>query len=176
MDIATQSEVCLREAGYETWLWSGASPPVVCFENPAIVGFLHVYDTAVELLAQWEDAQARVLSRHTPMLRAAGTKAWNVYSVFLTSEKADDQERLVERLEEDFSLTRKIARTGIQMNEDLVHALMPLVPIKAKPMLENASVGDRLSARAKDLSPTALKAFLSTSSAEEVANLMATLP
>lgn len=176
IDIATQSEIFLREAGYATWSWSGASPPVVCLENGTIVGFLHVFGTASELLARWEEVQGRVLGRHAALLRAAGAKAWNVYSIFLTGEQASDLTRAVERLEEDFSLTRKIARTGIQVNEDLSHALIPLAPIGAKPMLENASVDDRLRARAKDLPPSALNAFLGTSSAAEVADLLAIQP
>lgn len=172
MDIATQAEVFLREAGYQTWVWTGASPSVTCFENSTIVGFLHVFDTAESLLANWEQAQARVLARHAASLRAAGAKAWNVYSVFLTSEQAPNLRRNVERLEEDFSLTRKIARMGILISEDLEHALMPLAPIKAQPILKNASIEDRLRARAKDLSPLALQAFLGSSSAAEVAEML----
>lgn len=172
IDIATQAEVFLREAGYQTWVWNGASPPVTCFENPTIVGFLHVFDSAEDLLANWEEAQARVLARHTAPLRAAGAKAWNVYSIFLTSEHAPSLRRDVERLEEDFSLTRKIARTAIQVAEDLDHALMPLAPIKAQPILKNANVEDRLRARAKDIAPLALQAFLGTASATEVADML----
>lgn len=172
MDIATQAEVFLREAGYQTWVWTGALPPVTCFENPTIVGFLHVFDSAQDLLRKWEEAQAHVLARHAAPLRAAGAKAWNVYSVFLTSEHAPTLRREVERLEEDFSLTRKIARTAIQLSEDLDHALMPLAPIKAQPILEHANVEDRLRVRAKDLSPLALQAFLGTPSAAEVAEML----
>lgn len=175
MDIATQSEVFLREAGYATWLWRAASPAVVCFENETSVGFLHVFGSAADLLADWEEAQGLVLGSHASLLRAAGAKAWNVYSVFLAREEASGEARLVERLEEDFSLTRKIARAGIHVAEDLTHVLMPLAPIRAKPMLEDASVEDRLRARAKDLPPAALQAFLGTPSAEEVADILAIL-
>lgn len=172
MDIGTQAEIYLREAGYDTWTWSGASPAVVCFEDSTLVGFLYVFPTAADLLAQWEEAQMRVLSRHSAALRAGGSKAWNVYSVFLTSEKSSDSKRLVERLEEDFSLTRKIARTEIQTVEDLTHALMPLVPIKAQPQLENANVADRLRSRAKDVPVAALTAFLGSPTPEEVAEIL----
>lgn len=172
MDIATQSEIVLREAGYETWTWTGASLPVTCFENPTVMGFLHVFDTAETLLRQWEEAQSRVLARHVAALRAAGAKAWNVYSIFLTSERAPALRRDIERLEEDFSLTRKIARTGIQIADDVEHALLPLVPIKARPLLEHADVEDRVRARAKDVSPLALQGFLGEASPEEVADML----
>ncbi len=170
IDIATQSEVFLREAGYDTWPWSGASPPVICFENAAIVGFLHQFDSAAALISGWDGAQAKALARHAPALRAAGTKAWNVYSIFLTSERVErPARRAIERLEEDFSLTRKIARSGIQLAEDLEHALMPLAPIKAKPLLQQARVEDRLRLRSKDIPEKSLEAFLGPMSADDVA-------
>jgi len=176
MDIGTQAEVYLREAGYETWAWSGASPPVTCFENPALVGFLHVFGTAEELLAQWEEAQQHVLSRHAASLRSAGAKAWNVYSIFLTSELDPNLQREVERLEEDFTLTRKIARTAIQTIEDLTHVLMPLAPIKAQPLLQDANVSDRLRSRAKDVPVNALEAFLGSPTADAVAEILGSRP
>jgi hypothetical protein len=37
MDIGTQSEVVLREAGYETWPSTGGPVPCVCFENESIL-------------------------------------------------------------------------------------------------------------------------------------------
>lgn len=172
MDISTQAEIFLREAGYETWAWMGTSPPVTCFENSTLIGFLHVFASAADLLAKWDDSQKLVLSRHAGPLRTAGAKAWNVYSIFLTSEKAPELQRLVERLDEDFSLTRKIARVAIQSVEDISHALMPLAPIKAQPLLANASVGDRLRARAKDIPDTALTAFLGAQTAEDVAEIL----
>jgi hypothetical protein len=172
MDIGTQAEIYLREAGYDTWAWTGASPPVTCFENPALVGFLHVFATAADLLAQWEEAQRRVLSRHAAPLRLAGAKAWNVYSVFLTSEKSPELQTRIERLEENFTLTRKITRTGVQTIEDLAHALMPLAPIKAQPLLENADMADRVRSRAKDVPGPALAAFLGSPTPEEVAEIL----
>jgi hypothetical protein len=172
MDIGTQAEVYLREAGYDTWTWSGTSPAVICFENSTLVGFLHVFTTAADLMAKWEEAQLRVLSRYSAALRAGGAKAWNVYSVFLTSEKAPKFKRPVERLEEDFTLTRKIARTEIQTVEDISHVLMPLVPIKAQPLLENANVADRLRSRAKDVPAAALTAFLGSPTPDEIAEIL----
>ena len=172
MDIGAQAEIYLREARYDTWAWTGASPPVTCFENPTLVGFIHTFNTAAELLANWEEAQQRVLSRHVASLRLAGTKAWNVYSVFLTSETAPELSFQVERLEEDFTLTRKIARTAIQTVEYVSHALMPLAPIKAQPLLDNANLADRLRIRAKDVPTAALVAFLGSPSAQEVAEIL----
>jgi hypothetical protein len=176
MDIGTRSEVVLREAGYETWPWTGASPPVICFESATVIGFVHVFGSAKGLLDTWEAAQQRVLARHAPALRAAGTKAWNVYSVLLTSELAPTLQHQVEKLEENFALTRKIARTAIQTAEDVTNVLMPLGPIKAQPLLENADIADRLRARAKDVPVEALNAFLGDLRPEDVAEILGSPP
>jgi hypothetical protein len=174
MDINTQAEVILREAGYDTWAWTGVSPPVTCMEGSTIVGFLLVFGTAQELSDRWEEAQRRVLARHASALRAAGAKAWNVYSILLTSQLEPSLQRRVEGLEEDFTLTRKIARTAIQTTADLANVLMPLVPIKAQPLLEMADVSDRIRSRAKDIPANALTAFLGDLSAEDVAAILGT--
>jgi hypothetical protein len=172
MNIGTHAEVILREAGYETWPWTGASPPVICFESATVVGFVHVFGSAKELLDTWEVAQQRLLARHAPALRAAGAKAWNVYSVFLTSELTPSLQHQVEKLEENFALTRKIARTAIQTKEDVANVLMPLSPIKAQPLLESVDIADRLRARAKDIPIEALNAFLGDLRPEDVAKIL----
>ena len=172
MDTATQAEIILREAGYDTWLWTGASPAVTCFENAALIGFVHVFASAEELLASWETAQQAVLSRHTVALRAAGAKAWNVYSVFLTAEQASPQQRAIERIEEDFSLTRKIARTAVRTPDDLELALLPLTSVKAQPLLGDANFEARLRSRLKEVPPDALTAFLGETKADEVARIL----
>ncbi|WP_292022159.1 MULTISPECIES: hypothetical protein [unclassified Brevundimonas] len=176
MDIPTQSEVILREAGYQTWAWTGASPPVTCFESATLIGFVHVFSTASDLLENWEAAQQRVLSRHAPALKAAGAKAWNVYSVLLTSELAPGLQWRVERLEEDFTLTRKIARTAIQTVEDLANALLPLGPIRAQPILEDADIARRLRSRAKDIPVEALNAFLGDMNPDAVVEIFGSRP
>lgn len=176
MDIGIQTEILLREADYETWTWAGATQAVVCFESAALIGFIHVFPTATELLAHWQEAQNSALSRHGPALRAAGAKAWNVYSVFLTEEQAPAQQRAVERIEEDFSMTRKIARSGVRTQDDLERALLPLTALRAQPLFSDTDFEDRLRARLKDVSPSALTAFLGTAPAEDVARMLTEEP
>lgn len=176
MDIATQAEIVLREAGYDTWPWTGASPAVTCFENAAIIGFVHVFQSSGELLERWEAAQQAVLSRHSAALRAAGAKAWNVYSVFLAEEQTPTQQRTVERIEENFSLTRKIARAGVRTPDDVERALLPLTPVKAQPILSDTDFRDRLRARLKDVSDDVLTAFLGDASAEDLARILLEKP
>lgn len=176
MDIATHAEVVLRGAGYETWPWTGVSPAVTCFENAALIGFVHVFSLADDLLARWEAAQQLVLSRHSAALRVAGAKAWNVYSVFLAEEQAPVQQRAVERIEENFALTRKIARVGVRTQDDVERALLPLTSVKAQPILSDTDFQDRLRSRLRDVSADVLTAFLGTTSAEEVAKILAEKP
>lgn len=176
MDIATQVEIVLREAGFDTWQWSGAVVPVICFENSALMGFVHVFPSAEDLLSRWQSAQNAVLSRHGAALRAAGAKAWNVYSVFLTEDGALTQQRSIERIEEDFALTRKIARAAIRTHEDVERALLPLTAVRAQPVLSETDFEDRLRERLRNVSADVLAAFLGSVPAEDVAKILAEKP
>ena len=149
---------------------------MICFENTALIGFVHVFPTANDLLKRWQEVQNSALSRHGPALRAAGAKAWNAYSVFLTEELAPTQQRAVERIEEDFALTRKIARAGVRTQDDLERTLLPLTAVRAQPLFSETDFEDRLRARLKDVSPHVLTAFLGTTPAEEVARILAEKP
>jgi hypothetical protein len=174
MDIPTQAEIVLREAQYVTWPWSGGPVPAICFEGSTVVGFLHVFSSAEALLTGWERAQESALGRHAVALRSAGNKAWNVYSVFLAERGTAEFSRRIERIEEDFSLARKIARANIQTNGDLVRALLPLLRIRAQPTLGNAHYSDRVRARLKDIPARAVRAFVGAASAADVAHILET--
>ena len=172
MDISTQAEIALRNAQYETWSWSGPQRPVTCFESAAIMGFVHVFESAEALMAGWQTSQKTALARHAASLRGAGTKAWNVYSVFLTADRAPSLARAIERIEEDFTLTRKIARTSITTAEDVERSLLPLMAIQSQPMLGASNFEDRLRARLKDVPPDAVTAFLNETPAADVARIL----
>jgi hypothetical protein len=173
MDIETHAEVIMREARYETWRWTGAGHPVVCFENALIVGFIHVFPTAADLLAGWESAQKLALTRHSPALRAAGLKAWNVYSIFLTAHTDGPP---IEHLEEDFSATRKIARAGVRTSADLRRALLVLLPLQSAPVLGETGYEGRLRSRMKDLAPGVVDAFLGPAPAPDVVRVLMDSP
>ncbi len=172
MDIPTQVEIVLRDAQYDTWVSTGTSSPVTCFESAALMGFVHVFDSARAMLDDWETRQKHVLARHAAALRAAGAKAWNVYSLFLTAESAPDQMRAIERIEENFELTRKIAHESVRTVDDVERALLPLISVRSKPSLGASNFNDRLRARLKELPPEAVTAFLSDTSSVEVARIL----
>ena len=170
MDIATQTEIVLRDARYDTWSWTG----VTCFENAALMGFVHVFESADALLAGWEMSQQTTLARHAPAFRSAGAKAWNVYSVFLTSDPTPQHIRAIEQIEEDFALTRKIARASIETPEDVERALLPLISVKATPRLSASNFEARLRNRLKDVSSDVVTAFLGQTPGVEVARILGT--
>ncbi|WP_435655976.1 hypothetical protein [Brucella pituitosa] len=172
MDIYIQSEILLRDAQYDTWTWTGPSGPVTCFENAALMGFVHVFDTADALLGSWEERQKLALARHATFLRSAGAKAWNVYSLFLTEDSDARRGREIERIEEDFSLTRKIARASIRTADDIEMALLPLLSIRSKPLLGAANFEMRLRTRLKEMSPDGVTAFLNEATPADVARIL----
>jgi len=172
MDISTQAEIALRNAGYDTWSWSGPTGPVTCFENAALMGFVHIFQDAQTLMTGWQTSQKSAVSRHAASLRGGGAKAWNVYSVFLTADRAPALARAIERIEEDFSLTRKIARAAVTTTEDVERALLPLTGIRAQPLLGATNFEERLRARLKDVESDAVTAFLNETPASDVARIL----
>jgi hypothetical protein len=172
MDIFTQAEILLRDAQYETWTWTGSAGLVTCFENVALMGFIHVFDCADALLRAWKANEKIALTRHAASLRGAGAKAWNVYSIFLTPDQDARRGRDIERIEEDFSLTRKIARASVTTPDDVEKALLPLLSIRSKPLLGSAHFATRLRTRLKDIPPDAVTAFLSDTTPAEIARML----
>ncbi len=176
MDIGTQTEIILREAGFETWPWTGGTVPVICFENAVVAGFVHLFSSAQDLLTLWEQAQHATLNRHSVSLRSAGAKAWNIYSIFLAETGTPEIARQIERIEEDFSMARKLARGDIRSADDLRAALLPLLPIQAQPSLGKSHISERLRSRLSELSPAVVEAFIGPTSAPDVAHMIETDP
>ena len=172
MDISTQIEIVLRDADYDTWTSAGTSSPITCFESAALMGFVHIFDSASSLLKEWEIRQNQVLERHAAALRAAGAKAWNVYSIFLTAEPAPEKTREIDRIEENFEFTRKIARASVRTDEDVERALLPLISIRSSPSLGMSNFNDRLRSRLKDLPQDAVTAFLNNVSSSEIVRIL----
>lgn len=176
IDIATQAEVLLRQEHFQTWSLASGHVPAVGFEDETVVGFVHVFPSASALLSGWEPAQRAMLGRHAAAFRSAGAKAWHVYSVFLTDAPGDQLTGPVERIEEDFSLTRKIARCGVRSAADLRHALLPVLPLRVGSAIGTAGFEDRLRARLSDIPEPAVTAFLSGAVAAEVARILVDAP
>ena len=177
MDIHTQAEIALREAGYDTWQTEGGAQAVTCFESQSVAGFLYVFDTCDALLSRWRESQQAVLNRYAAALRPAGVKAWNVYSVFLTGDPGTPSKVFqIEKIEEDFVLTRKIARCGVALAEDVSNALLPLLPVGTFAAPTTADYETQLQRRLNEVGEKVATAFLSTQPPSAVAAFLVESP
>lgn len=174
IDLLSSTQILLRDAGFTTHLTSVDNFPSVSFEDDALVGFGSAFSSPTDLLARWKLIETAILTRYSQSLRTAGEKAWNVYVVLLCSEVADPiVNRQVCWIEEDLERTRKIAACGLASREDLVRALLPLLPLQYQPALQVESVTDRLQRRIGFIAPAASAIALDDSvPASEVVSLL----
>lgn len=170
MDIRSTVEITLREAGYATWLWSPGKLEVTCFEDEALGGFVHLFTDSKQLLETWQNVQDATLSRYAPVLKAAGAKAWNIYSVFLAQQPvgSSGELRMLNKIEEQLQHTRKIVKAGLMTEKDVRSALLPLLPISSLATISTIDFTSRLKSKLVDLPPKAISAFLSKVDASEV--------
>ncbi len=173
IDVLTLSERLFTASGYNLLRISGAETPCLAFESEAILGFMHVYDTPVELLARWSQDYENAIRRFSFAFRRAEEKAWNAYAVFLAASDADAKTaHALNAIEEDLSATRKIARAGMHTSEDVKAALLSLLPIQNAPQLEAVDISVEIRKRAQDLPTAALDAFFNGRPEKEVLHLL----
>ena len=173
MDLAKEVEVVLRDAGFETWPWGDGLGPVICFEDETVLGFVHVFTSIQSLLSGWESAEDKALARFNPALRKAGEKAWNVYSIFLSEEDPSSMSfEKINRIEENFRQTRKIAKGGISSTESVRNALLPLLPISSLSVIDSVSFEDRLQSSLQEIHADGAKAFLKGIIPLDVVNIL----
>ncbi len=162
IDVLSTMQVVLREAGFTTRLTSVDRLPIVCFEDDDLMGFGCVFEDAGGLLARWKTTEMSLLTRYAASLRAAGEKAWNVYCIFLCGSATDSvQNRQVRWIEEDLERTRKVTGCGLASREDLVRALLPILPLRYQPVLQEEDVTLRLQRRIRTIAPRAAEVVLS---------------
>ncbi|RJG40826.1 hypothetical protein D3Y55_26710 [Mesorhizobium sp. DCY119] len=147
---------------------------MICFEDEALLGFCCAFPSAGELIKKWKFYETEILTRFAPNFRAAGDKAWNVYSIFLCdSAPTDIERREIAWVEEDLERTRKIAAAGIASREDLTRVLLPVLPIQYQPQLLEGDATERLRKRIRDISPNAAAVALDDDTpAAEVVRLL----
>jgi hypothetical protein len=164
IDVISTLQVVLREAGFSTRLTSIDRSPIVCFEDDTLLGFGCIFEDSTGLLERWKIMEMALLEHYAPNIRAAGEKAWNVYFLFLCSLAADQiQSRQVRWIEENLERTRKIAACGIASREDLLRAILPVLPLQYRPVLRAEDVTDRLLTRIRTIAPRAQHVVLDQS-------------
>lgn len=125
MRILDEADRLLVGDGYETRR-DGES--TLIFEDATVLGYLIEFADAGELIRDWRGKEQAFLGTNSAALRRDPTKAWNVYSIFLTSEATSEEIKAhLSNVEEDLAATRKIARAGMQSRADVRRALAPLL-------------------------------------------------
>jgi hypothetical protein len=142
----------LSEAGFDV-LSPRGDEDTLYFEDASLMGHVRVLPSPDEIVQQWEGIQDAFLGANAPSFLRDATKAWNLYTVLLTSAPvATFASRLFE-IEEDFRGTRKIARADVVSRVDLVVALGPLLPIQNSIRVLNRDTKQELLDRLAALSP-----------------------
>lgn len=164
IDHVSVVQVVLREGGYSTWPSPLANLEAIIFEDDAVLGFVSIFRAVGELLSRWRDVERVFLVQHAERFRAAGDKSWNICSVHLCTAAATvDQQRQLRWLEENLERTRKIVAAGMVTREDVVGALLPLLPLQQKPVLDTENVTERLARRIEAIAPGVADAVLDPS-------------
>ncbi len=173
IDLIDQAQVQLRDAGYTTLPVDGTRQGVLRFEDDVVLGFLYVFPDVTTLLSGWYVAQKASITRFAPQLRLSRDKAWNVYSIFITEAAAQaTEEQKINRIEEDFAATRKIARAGIKSPDDMRRALLPLLPLAKSEDFSVSDYASKLRSRLSMLPRLAVEAMLSSAGPEEIARIL----
>lgn len=160
-DLTSIIQVTLKNAGYRTWLSDVERLVVVCFEDDAVMGFVCTFEDVGAMLQRWRSVETAFLTRYAKDVKAAGDKAWNVYAVFLSGASADPvQTRETRWIEEDLERTRKLAATGIVSRDELIGALLPILPFQYQPKLEIEDLTQRLRKRIAAIAPAAVDVVL----------------
>jgi len=161
IDVLSTAQLALRDSGFVPRSRVVGRSTVVCFEDEALIGFCSVFDDVASLLQGWQAREQSILRQFTTSFHQAGDKAWNVYCIFLSAALPNPEEaRQVRWIEEDLERTRKIAACGLASRDDVVRALLPVLPLQHQPKLEAEDATERLRRRITTLAPKAGMAAL----------------
>jgi len=144
----------LEDAKYQTWQMDFAGLSCLGFEDENILGVVAEFNSPQDLLDGWLGCEDSILARYGSNFRQAGEKAWNVYTVFLTSQQpTDSQARAIRAIEEDLQQTRKLAAHSLNSHQSVRLALLPILPLGPRPELSAINASARLAKRIENLAP-----------------------
>ncbi|MCG8405480.1 MAG: hypothetical protein MI923_09810 [Phycisphaerales bacterium] len=137
------------------------------------MGVLYELASLEKLFDHWKELQDSFLATHAQQFTTAPSKAWNIYSVYITSQVADIPARSeLMAIEEDFQSTRKLARAAIITRRDLDSALLPLLPIRHVPSLTAEDADEELRRRLREIEENAQLFAAETQPSEIVQRLL----
>lgn len=173
IDLINEAEKILIEAKYQVIPYENGGKTYVAFENNTIFGLVYCFNSVEELLTLWQEEKNTILKALSSKFHQVGPKAWNIYTVLLTTEKANEvQFHRLQDIEEDLSETRKIVRSDLETTDDVRAALLSLLPFAYIPSLPPLDIKEEIRKRAQELPPEALNAFFSNTDCKEVAILL----
>jgi hypothetical protein len=171
--MATAIVELLAEAGYTVGNLATPKGDVVTFENDTVLGFVLRYADAGTMLANWRADSTDALTAAQFLLRRADAKAWNTYILVLADEPGDYGQTIsIGAIEEDLVGTRKLARAGVGVGEELRSALLPLLPIQNAPRLEAVDITAEIRLRTSELPTDIVETFLSGASETTLLQLL----
>ncbi len=169
MSILDMASKRLATAGYDVTSIAGH----LCFEDASVLGFVAEFVSVAALLNQWKHTEESFLRDHAAELRRDRRKAWNVYSILLTHERASaEQTKHLVAVEENFEATRKIARAGIAIDRDIETALGVLLPIRHRVSLSSENALDLVRNRLSVLPTAAVRSLLVRGNGEDFADAL----
>ena len=145
----------LKAWGYEIQALPDTS--AFCFEDDVLVGVADVYSTPRDIIDDWRPRQEAFFRQFVPKLRTVGPKSNNVIMVLLSIESGSEDALIA--IEENFTSARKIARAGINGEEALLRALLPLGSIISVPTYDQIDPLEELRSRL-DMPDNAFEALL----------------
>ena len=118
----------MQDAEYRTRFTDDTN--LLHFEGATILGFVAVYPSTSELLDTWAGHQQAFLESNRQFLRLDPVKAWNVYSILLSTGASDpEQAAAIRQIAEDFSVSRKLTATAVTTRDQVRAALTPILPL-----------------------------------------------
>jgi hypothetical protein len=137
------------------------------FEDETLLGFICELPL-MTILESWTSRQDEFLRKNAVVLRHSALKAWNLYSVFLSSEIPNENDRrALVTIEEDFRASRKVVHTAMQTVGDVTRALYPFIPIQNIASLEESDSLRKLQGRLSELPSAAVDALLNERVSDE---------
>lgn len=157
MRIIEEARDVLEKYGYTV---SYRGNDMLQVEDETLLGFIS--ELSLEsLLETWSRRQDDFLTSNSSVLTNSALKAWNLYSVFLSSDIPDDAARKkITAIEEDFRATRKIVVAGVQTSADVIRSLYPFIPIQNIAALETSDSLRKLRGRLAALPAAAVDVLL----------------
>lgn len=164
MRILDEARRLLERHGYFA---SGSGEDMVLFEDDSLIGFV-CEAPLQQILSSWGARQDDFVKKNAGTLRKSSTKAWNLYSVFLSGDApSPDEKKAIISIEEDFHATRKIVQTEITTLSDVTRALYSFIPIQNLVSLSTENTLRTLRARLSSVPTAAVEALLDQSKSDD---------